>query len=370
MAKAKKLPPDWEMVRFGDVVRNANEAERNPLKAGLERYVGLEHIEPENLHIKEWGLIENGTSFTKKFNKGQVLFGKRRAYQRKVAVTEWNGLCSGDILTFEPSNDDLIPELLPFIVQSEGFFEHALGTSAGSLSPRTRWTQLREYKFPLPPKKEQRQISEKLWLAEKYRNNHEASLDCLTFLKKKLVKEIFSKKISLPKTKTNGWEVIPIGKLFEIHYGKSPKEISVHEGNYPIVGTGGIVGQSGEYLSKQQSIILGRKGTIDQPLLMKTPFWAIDTTFYCVPKIKLNIDCIYYYFQILNWRKYNEASAVPSLSRNTIKQINIPFPTINCQNEIVKFVKKIEKSINMFSQGIENAKSLKTMMINNMTQIT
>lgn len=166
MAKAKTLPPKWKKVRFGDVVKNVNETERNPIEAGLERYIGLEHIEPENLRIKQWGLIEDGTSFTKKFQKGQVLFGKRRAYQRKVAVADWDGLCSGDILTFESKNDELISELLPFIIQSEGFFEHALGTSAGSLSPRTRWSQLQDYEFPLPPRKEQERIAEILWCSE------------------------------------------------------------------------------------------------------------------------------------------------------------------------------------------------------------
>jgi type I restriction enzyme, S subunit len=163
----KKLPKGWRMVRFGDVVRDVNEAERNPLDAGLERYVGLEHIEPENLHLKAWGdLTTDEVSFTKRFRTGQVLFGKRRAYQRKVAVAEFDGICSSDILTFEPKDDALLLELLPFIVQSEGFFEHALGTSSGSLSPRTRWSQLQDYQFPLPPKDEQRRIAEILWAAD------------------------------------------------------------------------------------------------------------------------------------------------------------------------------------------------------------
>jgi type I restriction enzyme, S subunit len=162
-----KLPKGWRMVRFGEVVRDVNEAERNPLDAGLERFVGLEHIEPENLHLKQWGNLADGDiSFTKRFRKGQVLFGKRRAYQRKVAVAEFDGICSSDILTFEPKGDDLLPELLPFIVQSEGFFEHALGTSSGSLSPRTRWSQLQDYEFPLPPKDEQRRIADILWAAD------------------------------------------------------------------------------------------------------------------------------------------------------------------------------------------------------------
>jgi type I restriction enzyme S subunit len=165
------LPKGWRMVRLGEVVRDVNEAERNPLDAGLERFVGLEHIEPENLHLKQWGLLaDSDISFTKRFRKGQVLFGKRRAYQRKVAVAEFDGICSSDVLTFEPKDDALIPELLPFIVQSDGLFNHALGTSSGSLSPRTRWSLLQNYEFPLPPKDEQRRIADILWAADEVAN--------------------------------------------------------------------------------------------------------------------------------------------------------------------------------------------------------
>ncbi|MAT16923.1 MAG: hypothetical protein CMJ46_16810 [Planctomyces sp.] len=150
-------------VKFGDVVRDVKESEKNPLENGLDRYVGLEHIEPENLRLSQWGdLTQDEVSFTKRFRKGQVLFAKRRAYQRKVAVADFDGICSSDILTFEPKGDDLLPELLPYIVQSDAFFDHALGTSSGSLSPRTRWSQLKDFEFPLPPKEEQRRIAEVL----------------------------------------------------------------------------------------------------------------------------------------------------------------------------------------------------------------
>ena len=94
---------------------------------------------------------------------GQVLFGKRRAYLRKVAVADFDGVCSGDIYVLEPKDPAvLLPKLLPFICQTEGFYEHAVGTSAGSLSPRTNWKQLSKYEFPLPPLEEQRRIVELL----------------------------------------------------------------------------------------------------------------------------------------------------------------------------------------------------------------
>jgi type I restriction enzyme S subunit len=189
MTQDSKLPEGWQMVKFGDLVRNVREAERDPLSAGLERYVGLEHMEPENLHIKEWGLIEEGTSFTQKFVKGQVLFGKRRAYQRKVAVAEFDGVSSGDILVFEPKDDRLLPGLLPFIVQSEGFFTNALRTSSGSLSPRTRWRDLAAYELPLLPLDEQRRIAEILWAADETKERWRAAREGLETLRASIREE-------------------------------------------------------------------------------------------------------------------------------------------------------------------------------------
>ena len=165
---SQSLKPGWEKVKFGDVVKNANLVERDPKANGIEKIVGLEHIDPENLHVRRWKSIEDGTSFTRKFIPGQTLFGKRRVYQRKVAYAEFEGICSGDILTFESKNKNVIlPKLLPFICQSDAFFTQALGTSAGSLSPRTNWAALKEFEFPLPPLDEQKRIAKILWAADK-----------------------------------------------------------------------------------------------------------------------------------------------------------------------------------------------------------
>jgi type I restriction enzyme, S subunit len=155
------------LTRFADVITLPSTRTADPLAAGIERFVGLEHIEPENLHIRSWGLVADGTTFTNTFKRGQVLFGKRRAYQRKVAVADFDGVCSSDIYVFESKDPNvLLPELLPFILQSEGFYDYAVKTSAGSLSPRTNWTHLANYEFPLPPLDEQRRIADLLWAAD------------------------------------------------------------------------------------------------------------------------------------------------------------------------------------------------------------
>ena len=158
-----KLPlfnrKNWSRVRFGDVVENLNET-CDPAEAGLERVIAMEHLEPGSLHIRSWGNVADGTTFTRRCRPGQVLFGKRRAYQRKVAVAEFDAVVSGDIYVLAPKGDRLLPELLPFLCLSERFFQHAVGTSAGSLSPRTNWSSLASFEFDLPPLDQQRRIAE------------------------------------------------------------------------------------------------------------------------------------------------------------------------------------------------------------------
>jgi type I restriction enzyme S subunit len=154
-------PMGWHVVKFGDVVTCVNGTTRDPITEGLSRIVGLDHMDSESLPLRRWDLLNDlpdGTSFTRIFRAGQVLFGKRRVYQRKVSVPEFDGICSGDILVFEATSPKMLQRYLPYLVQSNGFFEHALGTSAGSLSPRTKWQELAKYEFALPSVDEQYRI--------------------------------------------------------------------------------------------------------------------------------------------------------------------------------------------------------------------
>lgn len=157
---------DWKRVRFGDVCRNLNVTVKSPEENGYDKVIGLENIESGNLHIKTWGDIAEGTTFTKTFEPGHVLFGKRRAYLKKAAMAEFRGLCSGDILVFEAIDKILHPKLLPFIVSSDRFFEYAVKTSAGSLSPRTKFQDLANFEFCLPPIDQQEKLAELLWAGD------------------------------------------------------------------------------------------------------------------------------------------------------------------------------------------------------------
>jgi type I restriction enzyme, S subunit len=146
-------------VSFGDVARNLTETVKDPQQFGVQHYVGLEHLQPNSLRLRKWGDVAEGTTFTRKFSAGNVLFAKRRPYQRKVVLSPIAGVCSGDILVFEAQTEKLTPGLLPYLVQSHPFIDHAVRTSAGSLSPRTKWSELRKFRFVLPDLLRQEQIA-------------------------------------------------------------------------------------------------------------------------------------------------------------------------------------------------------------------
>lgn len=169
----------WRRVKFGDVVRNVNNTAKDPWSLGIDRVIAMEHMDPGELGIERWGDVADGTTFTRVVTPGQTLFGKRRAYQRKVAYAEFDAICSGDIYTFEAIDGELVPELLPFLVQSERFFDHALGTSAGSLSPRTNWRDLANFEFDLPPVQEQVRLAGLLWAILKPRESCRRVVDHL-----------------------------------------------------------------------------------------------------------------------------------------------------------------------------------------------
>lgn len=212
--KNKNLKPGWRRVKFGDVVQLSKARSQDPLADGIERYLGLEHLEPGDLRIRSWGNVADGVTFTSVFQPGQVLFGKRRAYQRKVAVADFSGVCSGDIYVLETKDAQvLLPELLPFICQTEAFFDHAVGTSAGSLSPRTNWTSLADFEFALPPMKEQREIVRVLAATRECADAYQASEAALKTLLLSRTDELFSGQMD-----DEAYAQV-IGDIAEVQYG-------------------------------------------------------------------------------------------------------------------------------------------------------
>ena len=175
-------------VTLGQVATEVRESTKDP--AGLP-IVGLEHLIPGEIRLTQWSETSENT-FTKLFHKGQVLFGRRRAYQKKAAVADFDGVCSGDITVIAAKPDRLLPDLLPFIVNDDRFFDFAMEKSAGSLSPRVKWAQLAEYAFDLPDDiEEQRSHAKLLWAIERSRSAYQNLLSQMDELVKSQFVEMF-----------------------------------------------------------------------------------------------------------------------------------------------------------------------------------
>ena len=176
--------------------------------------------------------------------------------------------------------------------------------------------------------------------------------------KKGVMQKIFSQEIRFKDD--NGQEFPKLEKkklkdVAEIKYGKDQKGIICENGQYPIFGTGGIMGRTNEFLSDKPSVLIGRKGTIDRPLFVDTPFWTVDTLFYTNLLSDVNAKWLYYNLTKVNWYKYNEASGVPSLSTSTINKIPINLPSLGEQTKIANFLSAIDVKINHTQKQIEKA---------------
>ena len=156
---------DWQLVRFGDVaIQQKKSVNRDNTE--LTRYVKGEHMCSEELHLREWGELTNeylGPAFIRKFEQGDILYGSRRTYLRKVAIAHFDGITSNTTFVIKGNKLNIDKRLLPFVMLSEGFAEHSIRNSKGSVNPYINWKDIANYEFLLPPKNQQDDLAGLLW---------------------------------------------------------------------------------------------------------------------------------------------------------------------------------------------------------------
>ncbi len=355
----------WTRVAFGDVVRLSKARVADPEAAGIERVVGLEHIEPGDLRIRRWGDVADGTTFTTLFKPGQVLFGKRRAYQRKVAVADFQGVCSGDIYVLESANDRLIPELLPFMCQTDAFFDHAVGTSAGSLSPRTNWGSLASFEFLLPPIQEQARLVEVMKAA---RSASEATANLLSRLRE------LRASVVLAVTGGNGSDaakLVQLGEVSNVVRGSTPRPAGdprYFNGEYiPWITVGEITKDDGIYLESTEARLTELGATFSRQIPAGTVILSNSGWTLGVPKILRitgcandgvaafldldpRIDPLFLYFRLFGMTEYlrNVIAAggdQPNLNTDLISKLTIPVLTPEQQAEAIVKLNAVQTEI-------------------------
>lgn len=152
------------VLRFAEIAESITERVDDPSAAGVDRYVGLEHLDSDTVRIRRWGRPTDVESTKLRFYPGDVVYARRRAYQRKLGVADFEGICSAHALVLRARPAVCLPGFLPYFLQSDEFHERALNISVGSLSPTINWKTLAAQEFALPPLEEQKRIVELLSL--------------------------------------------------------------------------------------------------------------------------------------------------------------------------------------------------------------
>lgn len=149
----------------------------------------------------------------------------------------------------------------------------------------------------------------------------------------------------------------------KVRHGRSQHNVVVAHGLFPILATGGEIGRTNQFLYDKPSVLIGRKGTIDTPQYVEKPFWTIDTLFFTEISSEASAKFIFYKFNMINWRSYNEASGVPSLNASTIERIEVRLPKFDEQTAIAEVLADMDAEIAALEQRRDKTRALKQGMM-------
>ncbi|PSW49503.1 restriction endonuclease subunit S [Photobacterium kishitanii] len=379
---------DKQTIKFGDICKEVKLTTKDPIGDGYERYIGLEHLDSGSLKIKRWGIIsEDNPSFTRVFKKGQILFGRRRAYLKKAAIAEFDGICSGDIIVMESTPNSRFKTLLPYIVHSEPFWNWAIKNSAGGLSPRTKFKSLAEFTFDdvddptLAMRKESfDKLSSLFELSDLSRN----SLETLSHVLINGLTRFGVYNEELKNTKAGdvpeSWDVLPFKAVFDVdtknglykqknHYGRGPKMVHMGEmfksrtiveddiENAVEVDDKELLGfglNNGDLLFARRSLTKEGAGLccIYKGKNLAATFESSIIRVRLEPK-KANPDFYNYFFrsQYGRWlmARIIQTVAASGITSTDLKNMYVPIPSLKEQNKIVEILDSLIMSSESFT---------------------
>lgn len=350
-------------VCLGDVAREIKQ--KAPVGQELPT-VGLEHLDPGEVELAHWG-EGTETTFTKAFARGQVLFGRRRAYLRKAAVAPFDGICSGDITVIAARNG-LSPRLLPFIIQNDALFEHAVTNSAGSLSPRVKWQSLSQFEFELPDIDGQEELADILWAAQETRSHYKQLIAACDDVVKSRFVEMFGDPV-------DGvlWAKQKLSDLYQV---KSSKRIYAREQTKSgvsflrLADVGSLIdsgmADSGLFISEERFEELKVRGQVPAPDdVLVTARGTLGRCYVIKPA-----DHFYFQDGMITWLAASENSPLPSyllaifdnphfieqlsnncsgttvryLSISYLANVTIPVAPLALQEQFASFASQVDKS--------------------------
>ena len=198
---------------------------------------------------------------------------------------------------------------------------------------------------------------------------HQQQLENLKKAKKGYLQKMFPKNNEkVPEIRfegfTDDWEQRKFADFIDVNSGKDYKHLN--SGSIPVYGTGGYMLSVDRALSDIDAIGIGRKGTIDKPYLLKAPFWTVDTLFYAVPKQNIDLQFSLSIFKKINWKKFDESTGVPSLSKTVINSVSVSVPSYEEQQKIGSFFKQLDDTIALHQRKLDYLKEMKKGLLQKM----
>jgi type I restriction enzyme S subunit len=355
----------WERIPLIELSENgfSNGAFNDPRKVGR----GYRIINVKDMYIDGTINIDNLTRVEideKEFSKNKVIFGdifftRSSLVKEGIAYSNVN-LTYAEDLTFDghlirmrPKKEKYSPIFLYYNFATSKariqFIQKGKTTTMTTIGQE----DIATVEISLPTLPEQTRIASFLTSVDNRLAQLRQKKTLLEEYKKGVMQKIFDVKAdghpSLRFKDENGndfpkWEVKKLGEILTIGSGRDYKHLG--SGNIPVFGTGGYMTSVNDFLYDGETVCIGRKGTIDSPMFYKGKIWTVDTLFYThsfknsIPKF------VFYVFQTINWKEYNEASGVPSLSKSTIEKILMPILSLSEQTLIANFLSAIDKKIN------------------------
>ncbi|WQW72294.1 restriction endonuclease subunit S [Helicobacter pylori] len=342
---ALMLPSNWQRVRLGDIAEiigggtpstqttsfwNGSINWFTPTEIGITKYVYKSQRTITLLGLKK--------SSTKLLPIGTILLTSRASIGDcailKVVATTNQGFQS--LIPLEKINNEFLYYLI--LTLKNKLLKLASGSTFLEVSPN----KIKNLLIPLPPLNEQIAIANILSDVDRYLY----SLDAL-ILKKESVKKALSFELLSQRKRLKGfnqaWQRVRLGDILTLKHGRDYKNFKL--GNIPVYGSGGYMLSINNFLHNGESVCIGRKGTIDKPIYLNGKFWVVDTLFYSYSFKKSIPKFIFYAFSIIKWSNYNEATGVPSLTKMTISNIEIPLPPLDEQIAIANILSALDHEI-------------------------
>ena len=250
-----------------------------------------------------------------------------------------------------------------YLYFSTHFYNRIMQMTAKSSVDSVRRDMISRMQVALPPTEaEQRAIAEALSDV----NELLGGLDRL-IAKKRDLKQAAMQQLLTGRTRLPGfhgeWEVKRLGDVLNVRHGKSQHGITAPDGKNPILASGGEIGRTDAFIYDLPSVLIGRKGTIDSPQYVESPFWTVDTLFFTEIFSEADAKFVFYKFTMIRWRSYNESSGVPSLNAKTIENIEVTMPPLLEQTAIAEVLTETDMELAALEQRWEKTRALKQAMM-------